>query len=124
MVTAAAVLAFVVGGLGLLIGSIASPRSAASERSAGSASLLGCSAVLVLVVAAIQIWGGVQAIHGQGRPDPDHRGRRQLVLNIITMICAFESRSLLSFVIPVLIMYFLMTPESKAWFDRVGAKHF
>ena len=118
MVTAAAVLAFVVGGLGLILGLFA------LSLFGGLSGFIALISILVLVVAAVEIWGGVQVINGKDARILTIAAAVALLLNLISLISSFDVRSLLSFVIPGLILYFLLTPASKAWFDSKGAKHF
>ncbi|MEO5833118.1 MAG: hypothetical protein ABIR83_07070 [Nakamurella sp.] len=118
MVTAAAVLAFVVGGLGLLLGLVG------IGLVSGLSGFFSFLFVLVLIVAAVEIWGGVQVINGKDARTLTIAAGLGIVLNLIALLGAFAGRSLLSFVIPGLILYFLLNPQSRSWFDRVGVKHF
>jgi hypothetical protein len=146
MVTAAAVLAFIWGGLGILFGLIAfaagSVLSAASsavcdntsldaDTSAACNSVSGASTFLVIVtigtivVAALMIWGGVVALNGKNGQILVIACAIYAALAILSIIASsFGFTSLLGFVIPVLIVVFLLNPASKAWFKAKGGKTF
>jgi hypothetical protein len=120
MVTAAAVLAFIVGGLSILGGLLVLTAS-----SLVGVSGIGTAATVVsFVVAAVVIWGGVQALNGKDARILTIAAAILILLNLITLIDNFAAIGLISFVIPILVLFFLLNPQSKAWFDRVGAKHF
>ena len=146
MVTAAAVLAFIWGGLGILFGLIAfaagSVLSAASSAVCDSTSLdrdtaaacdtvggAGTFLVIVtigtIVVAALMIWGGVVALNGKNGQILVIACAIYAALAILSIIASsFGFTSLLGFVIPVLIVVFLLNPASKAWFKAKGGKTF
>ena len=146
MVTAAAVLAFIWGGLGILFGLIAfaagSVLSAASSAVCDSTSLdrdtaaacdtvggAGTFLVIVtigtIVVAALMIWGGVVALNGKNGQILVIACAIYAALAILSIIASsFGFTSLLGFVIPVLIVVFLLNAQSKAWFKAKGGKTF
>ncbi len=117
-VTAAAVMAFVTGGLTLLLGLVG------LSAFGGLNGFSGLLFVLVLVVAAAEIWGGIQLLNGKDARILTVAAGAGIVLSLLSLIGAFQGRSLLSFVIPGLILYFLLSAPAKAWFDQVGVKHF
>jgi len=149
MVTAAAVLAFVWGGLGILWSIIAlfagSVLSAASSAVCDSNSVYydsdtrdACNAVSgvgtflivitigLIVVAALLIAGGVTAINGKNGQLLVIACALYAVLAIVGLIVsgAFGVGYLLGVVVPVLIVVFIMNSQSRAWFRSVGGKTF
>lgn len=118
MVTAAAVLAFVVGGLSLLVGLVG------ISLLSGLSGFFAILFVLLLVLAAVEIWGGVQVLTGRDARILTIAAGVSILFNVISLINSFTASNLTGMIIPALILYFLLNPQSKAWFDRVGAKHF
>uniref|UniRef100_UPI003B3A95BE hypothetical protein n=1 Tax=Nakamurella sp. TaxID=1869182 RepID=UPI003B3A95BE len=142
MVTAAAVLAFVWGGLGLFWSVIAlfagSVLSAASSAVCDSNSTYlydsdtrdACNAVSgagtflivitigLIVVAALLIAGGVTAINGKNGQILVIACALYAVLAIVGLIVsgAFGISYLLGVVVPVLIVVFMLNSQSRAWF--------
>ena len=119
-VTAAAVLAFVIGGIYVIGGLIAVFGGAA----AGLSGFFTLIAVVLLAVGGLLIWGGIATLNGKDARILTIAIGVGIVLNLISLLGNFEGRSLAGFVIPGLILYFLLNAAAKAWFDRVGAKHF
>ncbi|WP_111766303.1 hypothetical protein [Nakamurella deserti] len=119
MVTAAAVLAFVGGGI-YILGGLAALVGGSLVAVGG---LFTVIAVVLLVIGGILIWGGVAALSGRDARILTIAVGAGIVLNLISLIGDFEARSLTGFVIPGLVLYFLLNAQSRAWFDRVGAKH-
>ena len=150
MVTAAAVLAFVWGGLGILWSIVAlfagSVLSAASSAVCDSNSTYlydsdtrdACNAVSgvgtflivitigLIVVAALLIAGGVTAINGKNGQILVIACALYAVLAIVGLIVsgAFGVSYLLGVVVPVLIVVFIMNSQSRAWFRSVGGRTF
>jgi hypothetical protein len=149
MVTAAAVLAFVWGGLGILWSIIAlfagSVLSAASSAVCDSNSVYydsdtrdACNAVSgvgtflvvitigLIVVAALLIAGGVTAINGKNGQILVIACALYAVLAIVGLIVsgAFGVSYLLGIVVPVLIVVFMLNSGSRNWFRSVGGKTF
>ncbi len=146
MVTAAAVLAFIWGGLGILFGLLAfaagSILSSASSAVCNSSSLDrdtvdACNAVggagtfLIIVtlgtivVAALMIWGGVVALNGKNGQILVIACAVYAVLALLSIFASsFGFTSLLGFVIPVLIVVFLLNTQSREWFKAKGGKTF
>jgi hypothetical protein len=147
MVTAAAVLAFVWGGLAilwsifaLLAGSILSAASSAvcdtSSTYYDSDTAQACDAVSgiggfliaitigLIVVAALLIAGGVTAINGQNGQILVIACALYAVLAIVGLVVsgAFGFSYLLGIVVPVLIVVFMLNRSSRAWFRSVGGK--
>jgi hypothetical protein len=118
MVTAAAVLAFVSGGLGLLLGLVGLSLLSALS---GFFSFIF---ILILIVSAVEIWGGIQVLNGKDARILTITAAVGILLNLLSLVNSFQAQSLVSFVVPILIIYFLMNPQAKAWFNAKGAKHF
>jgi len=116
MVTAAAVLAFVSGGLGLLGGLLAF----GVLDSSGVPGFFVVLVILGLIVSAGLIYGGIQALQGKSFVILLALAGASVLLNLISMISYFQVTSLLSFVIPVLIIVFLVNAQSKAWIKSQG----
>ncbi len=119
-VTAAAVLAFVVGGLGL----IANLAAFSLVSSLGLPGIYTPLLILSMILAAAMIWGGVVALSGKDSRILVATAGGAILINIISMFVYFSPSSLISFVIPILIIAFLMAAESKAWFKSKGGATF
>lgn len=120
MVTAAAILAFVSGGLGLLGGLLA-------FSVLGSFGVPGFFVIIVIIgiiISAGLIYGGIQALQGKSFTILLALAAASIVLNLISMLSYFTITSVLSFIIPVLIIVFLMNPQSKAWIKARGGTTF
>lgn len=146
MVTAAAVLAFIWGGLGILFGLIGlaagSVLSSASsvvcngstrdiETAAACDSVSGAGTFLIIVtigtiiIAGLMIWGGVVALNGKNGQILVIACGVYAALAILSVIASgFGFTYLLGFVIPVLIVVFLFNAQSKAWFRAKGGRTF
>jgi hypothetical protein len=146
MVTAAAVLAFVWGGLGILFGLLGllagSVLTSATSAVCDDATLdrdtvtacnaaggLGTFLIIVtlgtIVIAGLMIWGGVVALNGKNGQILVIACGVYAVLAILSVIASgFGFTYLLGFVIPALIVVFLLNAQSKAWFKAKGGKTF
>jgi hypothetical protein len=118
MVTAAAVLAFIVGGLSIIFDLIA--FSVLSLVGGAYAIYI----ILALVAAALLIWGGVQAMSGKDGRILVIAAGAAIVVNLIGMIVYFSAGSLLGLIIPILILVFMFNPQSKAWIRSKGGQTF
>jgi hypothetical protein len=118
MVTAAAVLAFIVGGLSIIFDLIA--FSVLSLVGGAYAIYI----ILALVAAALLIWGGVQAMSGKDGRILVIAAGAAIVVNLIGMIVYFSAGSLLGLIIPILILVFMFNPQSKAWIQSRGGQTF
>ncbi|HET8588287.1 MAG TPA: hypothetical protein VFM01_01535 [Nakamurella sp.] len=118
MVTGAAVLAFIVGGLNIIFDLIA---FSVLSLVGGSYAII---IVLALVTAAALIFGGVQAITGKDGRILVIAAGAAIVINLIGMIIYFSAGSLLGLVIPVLILVFMMNAQSRNWFRAKGGNTF
>ena len=146
MVTAAAVLAFIWGGLGILFGLIGlaagSVLSSASSAVCNDNSLdintaaacdsvggIGTFLIVVtigtIIIAGLMIWGGVVALNGKNGQILVIACGVYAALAILSVIASgFGFTYLLGFVIPVLIVVFLLNAQSRAWFKAKGGKTF
>lgn len=116
MVTAAAVLAFVSGGLGLIVGLV----SFSIIGNFGVPGFLVVLVILGLLLSAALIFGGVQALQGKSFVILLVAAGISILIQLISMITYFQASSLLSFVFPILIIAFLLNPQSKAWIKARG----
>lgn len=150
MVTAAAVLAFVWGGLGLFwsiialfAGSVLSAASSAvcdanstylydsdTRDACNAVSGVGTFLIVItiglIVVAALLIAGGVTAINGKNGQILVIACALYAILAIVGLIAsgAFGFGYLLGVVVPVLIVIFMLNRQSRDWFRSVGGKTF
>ena len=146
MVTAAAVLAFVWGGLGILFGLLglaagsvlSSATSAvcndatldrdtvtACNAAGGLGSFLIIVTICTIVIAGLMIWGGVVALNGKNGQILVIACGVYAALAILSVIASsFGFTYLLGFVIPALIVVFLLNTQSKSWFKAKGGKTF
>jgi len=118
MVTAAAVLAFIVGGLNIIFDLIAFSWLSIVG---GAYSII---IILALITAALLIWGGVQALSGKDGRILVIAAGAAIVVNLIGMIIYFSAGSLLGLIIPILILVFMFNPQSKAWIQSKGGQTF
>lgn len=125
MVTAAAVLAFISGGLNLLFGLIVLFASDAVADAGVSRGLIVVLAVLGLAFGAVLIFGGLQALNGKDQRILVGVSAAAILLQIITWFTAgFDGSSVLSLILPVVIIALLMQAQSKQWFQSKGAPTF
>jgi len=108
LVTAAAVLAFVVGGLSILVGLLA--------LFAGSA--------LTGYVGGLYIWSGLMALQGKNAKILTIVAIVAAVLELLSLISSYSTGTLVSLAISVAIIALLLQPASKAWFKGKGAPSF
>ena len=134
------------GGLGILFGlillfagSVLSTASSAvcndtsldfdTAAACDSVSGIGTFLIIVtlgtIVVAGLMIWGGVVALNGKnGQILVIACGVYALLAIISAIASSFGFTSLLGFVIPILIVVFMLNGQSKAWFKAKGGKTF
>ena len=146
MVTAAAVLAFIWGGLGILFGLIGlaagtfitsassaicndSSLTASDSATCNSVSSIGPFLIIItigtIIIAGLMIWGGVVALNGKNGQILVIACGVYAALALISLFgSGFGFTSLLGFVIPVLIVVFMLNAASKAWFKVKGGKTF
>ena len=121
--TAASVLAFVSAGfsiIGALLLFALDATDVAADVDLGS---LRVVAVAVLVIAALYIWGGVSALTGRdGRPLVV-AAALAIILNLISLAMSGGSGfSVLSFVLPAIILAYTLNAQSKQYIlSRGGA---
>ncbi|ACV77869.1 hypothetical protein [Nakamurella multipartita] len=125
MVTAAAVLAFVVGGLAILGGLLALfAGSALTGYIGGLGGLVIVISILILAVGALYIWAGVMALQGKNAKILTIVAIAASALQLLSMISDFSTSSLIGLAISVAIIALLLQPVSKAWFKAKGAPTF
>ncbi len=120
MVTGAAVIAFIIGGLSILFDLLAFTVLS----TIGAAGVYTVVLILAILAGALLIWGGVQALSGKDGRILVIAAAIAIVLNLISMIINFSAGSLLSMVLPILIVVFMINPKSKAWIISKGGKTF
>jgi hypothetical protein len=147
MVTAAAVLAFIWGGLGILFGLIGiaagsvlnsasdavcsgssyltADTAAACDSVSGIGTFLIVVTIVTIVIAGLMIWGGVVALNGKNGQILVIACAVYAVLAIISVIGSSLAFSyLLGIVIPILIAVFMLNTQSRAWFRARAGKTF
>lgn len=143
MITAAAVLAFIWGGFSIIgslgslaVGGIASSVGTACSQLedelglcnevASAGGFLIFIGIVLIVAAALLIWGGVVALTGKDSRIAVIAGALLILLNIISVISSDMNVAFTIFgiAVPVLIVVFLMVASSKAWFQAKGGKTF
>lgn len=122
MVTAAAVMAFVVGGFSVFGGIGMMGLSSLVYANTGLLTTLG---VLNLVLAALYIWGGAVALGGKNGRIPVIACSLSIVLNLIIMISyTFSPSSLTGLILPILILAFILQAPCREYFRANGGSTF
>lgn len=122
MVTAAAVIGIVIGGLGIL-GLFSLGLYFSFDIFLGMLNLLAVAAAVVLLV------GGIQAIQGKSPRLLLLGSYASIGVQLLTLIWAVASGygfvflGLLGFVLPGLIVFLLMQPQSKQYYAAQGAAY-
>lgn len=142
MVTAAAVLSFIWGGLAILgalvsmlVGGVASTVGSACNvagvtsadcdtvKSAGG--FLIFVSIVLIIVAALLIWGGVVALSGKNTQICVIAAGILIILEIVEIIAAGSvAFAIFGIIVPILIAVFLLNNASKAWVRSRGGKTF
>jgi len=124
-VTGAAVIAFVSGGLNLLVGLIVLLASDAAADAGVSRGAVLTIAVLGLGFGAGLIYGGLQAMPGKDQRILVVVAGAAILLQVISWALAgFEGSSLLSVALAAIIVALLMRAGSRQWFKAKGAPTF
>lgn len=125
MVTAAAVLAFVVGGLTILGGllTLLAGGIAASVYT-GLGGIIIVLAILFLAVGALYIFAGLKALQGKNAKILVIVAGISVVLQLVSMLSDFTPTSLIGLAISAGIIALLLQEQSKAWFRAQGASTF
>jgi len=125
MVTAAAVLAFIVGGLQLLGGLLLLLAGGiAADISGALGGIFIVIAILLLAVGALYIFAGIKALQGKNAKILVIVAGVAVVLQVISMLSDFTPTSLIGLAISVGIIALLLQEQSKAWFRAQGAPTF
>jgi hypothetical protein len=125
MVTAAAVLAFVVGGLSILVGLLALfAGSALTSYIGGLGGVVIIISILILAVGALYVWSGLMALQGKNAKILTIVAIVAAVLELISLISSYSTGTLVSLAISVAIIALLLQQPSKAWFRAKGAPTF
>lgn len=125
MVTAAAVIAFVSGGLNLLLGLFLLAASGADELAGVSTGVIVVIALLGIAFGAALIFGGLQALKGKDQRILVAVAGAAILLQVISWIAVgFDATSVISLLLPAITIALLMQPQSKQWFASKGAPTF
>lgn len=122
MVTAAAVIAFVVGGFSLIGGIGLIGLSSLVYANTGLLTVLG---ILTIVIAALYIWGGVSALTGKDGRILVIASGLSIVLNLVTAFNnTFNASSLSGMILPILILAFVLQAPCREYFRSRGGSTF
>ena len=123
-VTGAAVLAFIVGALLLLVGLIALVAGAALLGAAVRDGLVIPFAVVSLGVGALYIWAGVWALNGRNAMLLTIVAGIGALLQLVSLFRGGTANGVVGLAISVAILALLLTQPSRAWFRSRGAATF
>lgn len=118
VLTGAAVLALIVGGLSIIFALIGFSWLALVGG------IYSIYIILALIAGAGLIWGGIQALNGKDGKILVMAAGGAIVVNLIGMIMYFTASSLISLIIPALILVLMFNPQSKAWITSRGGRVF
>lgn len=125
LVTAAAVLAFVVGGLSAIAGLLVLVAGGAvAGVFGGLGGLVIVISILILAVGALYIWSGLMALQGKNAKILTIVAIVACALQVISLISDFSAGTLVSLAISAAIIALLLQPQSKDWFRAKGAPTF
>jgi hypothetical protein len=123
MVTAAGIIGIVWGGLGLLLGLLA-----LTVAFTLLGALYGLLVLLSVAAAAALLWGGIQVMQGKSPRLLLLLSYVAIGINLLTMIwAATQGQSifsgLLGFIIPGVIVFLLLNPQSKQYYAARGISY-
>lgn len=122
MVTAAAVIAFVLGGLSIIGGIALMGLSSLTYANTGMLTALG---VLNIALAGLYIWGGVVALGGKNGRILVIACAISIVVNLISAFSyTFSASSVSGFILPILILAFMLQAQSREYFRANGGSTF
>ncbi len=125
MVTAAAVLAFIVGGLDIVVGLLALlAGTVAASVIAGLGGFIIILSILILAIGGLYIWAGLMALQGKNAKILTIVAGVATAIQLIYMIMDFTAGSLVGLAISVGIIALLLQQQSKDWFRAKGAPTF
>jgi hypothetical protein len=121
-VTAAGVIGIVWGALGLLFGLLALSILFAFGA------LLGLFALVAVVISAVLLWAGIQVIQGKSPRLLLLMSYVAIAINLITMIIGITQGAsifsyLLGLIIPGIIVFLLLQPQSKQYYSARGISY-
>lgn len=120
VLTAAAVLGFVVGGFSVLGG-----LGALGLTTLGFArTLFIVIGVVNLFLAVLYIWGGITALGGRNSQILVIACAISIVVNLVSLLQRFEVRALVPFILPILILALALNRESRQWIRMRGGATF
>jgi hypothetical protein len=122
MVTAAGIIGIVWGGLGLLFGLLALSLAFAIGA------FLGLLALISVAIAAALLFAGIQVIQGKSPKLLLYISYAAIAINLITMIIGIAQglsifSYLLGFVIPGVVVFLLLNPQSKQYYASRGVTY-
>jgi hypothetical protein len=124
-VTAAAVLAFVVGGLLAILGLITLlAGSAVTGVYSGLGGVVIVLSILILAVGGVYIWSGVWALTGKNAKFLTIVAGVAAVLQLIGLIGNFSVSSLIALAISIGIIVLMIQPPSRNWYRSKGVSTF
>ena len=125
-VTAAAIIGIVIGGLGALFGLLALFAIGLVFQ---VNALLGILSLLSLAAAVVVLIGGIQVLQGKSPRLLLLGSYASIALQLVSLIVSiavgygFSFLSLLGFILPGLIVFLLMQPQSKQYFASRGISY-
>ncbi len=125
-VTAAAIIGIVIGGLGSLFGLLGLLFIGTIFD---ASAVLGILYLLSLAAAVVVLVGGIQTLQGKSPRLLLLGSYAQIAIQVLSLIVSmtvgegFSYWSLLGFVLPALIVFLLMQPQSKQYFASRGLSH-
>jgi hypothetical protein len=123
-VTAAAVLAFVVGGLSLLGALLLLVTGGSLAFLGGFGALVIVFALLSAVVGAAFLYSGLLAFQGRNAQFLAVVAGVSLALQVVSLISTFGVSGILSILVSGAILFLLLQPQSRTWFRGRGVASF
>jgi hypothetical protein len=135
VVTAAAVLAFIVGGLGILFNGFAllvlGVRADYISRNSSAVLMIALAVVVVgLAISALWVWGGVSAVRGRGRKMLISLSAIQVTLVLLSLVLSVAGdeghagvalvRALLGLIFALPILILILQRSSSEYFRKRG----
>ncbi len=124
IVTAAGVLGFIIGGVGFLLNALSIGNISAAKLSPGLTALLTALTLVGIAMDLAMLFGARQALAGKDSRILVIAAGVAILIQIVGMFIYFTPSSLVSLVIPGLIIGFLLSNGSLTWFRVKGGKTF
>ncbi len=123
-VTGAAVLAFIVGGLILLVSIVALLAGGAILGVSGYGGLVITMSLVLLVVGALYLWAGAWALSGRNGMMLTIVAGVAAIVQVFTLVRGSVGNGFAGLAISIVIIVLMLTPPSRAWFRSRGAPTF